>query len=311
MEYLTTKRITERLQAIQNRYNRYTFDDDSVKSYVIFVMYDEKKKRYRTRKEKEDYLMVVCDQHYRELVKEYSHVVISKRKYGQHHIQIKGRGGKLYNDSMDLVVSERMGRTIEMVYEKAEAFNKIHSEKCVTGQVEFPTGNILFANFFKNSKEDDYAFEIPGDIKYSSQNSINHALGEQNTMKILSDVHGLGYAQLGNTSAAIYKVGDDRIVMTNCYLEYYDEDKDQYLDVVMPKDWELIGEVCCDVWRVEFIDQENFDKGDTFPLDKYDNFSAQVSPGTWTIKNNYHFMNDDSFLKKGQVPVWVELTKET
>lgn len=308
MEYLTTKRITERLQRIQNRYNLQVFDDNTIKSYVTFVEYDKDKDKKRTRKEKENYLRVVCDQHYRELVKEYSHVAITKGKYGQYRIQLKGRGDKLY-DVMDLVVSERLGRTVEMVYKTAESFNKIHSDKCVTGQVEFPTGNVLFANFFKNSKQDDYAFEIPGDEKYSSVNSINHSFGEQNTMEILSHMHGLGYVQLGNTSAAVYKASDDRIIITSCYLEYYDEDKEQEIDVVAPLEWALLGEVCCDVWRVEFIDQENFNKGDTLSLDQYDTFRVQVSPGLWTIKNSYHFMNDDRFLKKGQIPVWVELTK--
>lgn len=306
---LTTEKITEKLQSIQNRFNRYTFDNKTIAHYITFIEYDKKENRERTEKEKGEFIRIVCGQHYREFVKDYSHVVIAKDKYSKYFIYVKGKNDKLYNTSLDLFVSNRLERTIDVVYDTAEKFNIIVSNKYVTGQIEFPTGNVLFANFFKNPNNDGYAFELKDDEKYSSINSINNELGEQNTMRLLSNNHGLGYVQLGNTSAQIYKVNDDKIIMTQCYLEYYDEEKEKEITISVPEDWELLGEVCCGVWRVEFIDQHNFDKGDTLPLNKYDNFCGQVSPGVWTIKNMYHFMNDDSFLKKGEVPIWVELTR--
>lgn len=311
MAKLTQEEIKKQLKSVQNEYNAYDFDDESILRYSLLIMYDEKNKRPRTRKEKESFLHHIMDEHRRELVKEYSHVVIAKGTYGKYYILIKTRRG-LYSP-MDIYVSKRLGTTVDDVYKKAEVFNKIHSEKSVEGQVEFPTGNILFANFFKNSKCDDYAFEVPDDLKYGSECSINHSYGEQKTMEILSKTHGLGYVQLGNTSAAVYKVNDDKIVMCTLWPQLYDEEEGE-VDVPIPADWKLLGEVCCDVWRVEFIDQANFDKGDTIPIDhkayEYNKpFKGKVNPGTWHIKNRYHFMNDESYLRKGKIPTWVELNR--
>lgn len=308
---LTQKEIERRLRSVQNEYNTRDLDEDSVLRYALLIMYDEKKKRKRSRKEKESLLLHIMDEHYRELVKEYSNVVIAKGKYGKHYIYIKTRRG-LYSP-MDVYVSERLGTTVDDVYRKAEVFNKIHREKCVQSQVEFPTGNLLFANFFKNSKCDDYAFEMPDDLKYKSGYSINHSYGEQATMDVLSQTHGLGYVQLGNTSAAVYKVNDDKLVMCTLYPYDYDDEAGE-VEVPIPGDWELLGEVCCDVWRVEFIDQANFDKGDAVPIDHKEYqynpvFKGKVNPGTWHVKNRYHYMNDETFLKKGEIPIWVELNR--
>ncbi len=312
--YLTIKKIQESLKSIQNRFNRCDFDDKSVLRYSTLIMYDDRKKRKRTRKEKESFLQHIINEHTREIVKEYSHVVISKGVYDKYYIQIKGRGDRLYTSQMDIYISKRSGRTLDLVYERAEVFNKIHSEGYTECQVEFPTGNILFANYFKNKAQDDYAFEMPDDLKYKSYYSINHSFGEQATMKMLSQTHGLGYVQLGNTSATVYKIGDDRIIITTAY-PYYDDDDGYEHDIPIPSDWEKLGEVCCNVWRVEFIDQANFDKGDALPLDhkeyQYNEpFTGKVNPGIWNIKNRYHFMNDDVYMKKGEIPIWVEIVRQ-
>jgi hypothetical protein len=271
-------------------------------------MHDKEEDKERTEKEKESFLQHIIDNHSRELVKEYNHIVISKGKYGKYFIQIK-RGERLYPIT-EIYVSDRLGSTVETVYETAEALEKIHTQKYVESTVEFPTGEIIFANFFKNSKADDYAFEMPEDFKYTDKFSINHSLGEQRTMEVLSQIHGLCYVQLGNTSAAVYKVSDDKIVMTNPWVEDYAEDT----VIQIPKDWELIGEVCCDVWRVECIDQQNFDKGDALPIDHEEYqynvpFKGKVNPGTWDVKCSYHFMRDEVEIKAGRIPIWVELTR--
>ena len=303
---LTLEEIQKQLKAIQNRYNLYNFDDESIFGYSILIMHDKEEEKERTEKEKESFLQHIIDNHSRELVKEYKHIVISKGKYGKYYIQIK-RGERLYPIT-EIYVSDRLGTTVENVYETAEAIEKIHTQGYVESKVEFPTGEIIFANFFKNSKMDDYAFEVPEDIKYTDQFSINHSLGEQRTMEVLSQIHGLCYVQLGNTSAAVYKVSDDKIVMINPWVEDYEEDT----VIKIPDEWELIGEVCCDVWRVECIDQQNFAKGDTAPFEKYEYnkpFMGKVNPGTWHVKCRYHHMNDDKEIKSGRIPIWVELNR--
>ncbi|RLA72705.1 MAG: hypothetical protein DRG78_23530 [Epsilonproteobacteria bacterium] len=314
MQYITRNKIRETLRSTQNRFNEHILNDDTIERFTSFIYYDDKKKRNRTRAMKQIFLDMKCNDYYRELVKEYSHIVISKGRYGRYYIQIK-RDNALY-DIMDMYVYERSNNktTIEDVYRTAESFNKIHTDRCVTGNVIFPTGNILFANFFENMKQDDYAFDVPGDLRYKSKYSINHSFGEQNTMKILSETHGLGYVQLGNTSVSVYKVGDDKIIITTCCPYYYDEEGYEH-NLTLPKDWEEIGEICCDVWRVEFIDQENFDKGKPLPVTDTEYLhnppiTCKVNPGKWSIKNRYHYIDDDEYTKKGEIPVWVELTRD-
>ena len=82
----------------------------------------------------------------------------------------------------------------------------------------------------------------------------------------------------------------------------------------LPEGWELLGTICCDVWRVEFIDQKNFNKGDVLPINhkKYQHnppFKGKVNPGLWSIKNRYHFIQDET-KKEGEYPMWVELTRK-
>ena len=314
MLYLTKNRIKEKLKSVRNRFNQRSLTDDQINKYVDFVSYNKKKKRKRTRIEKELYLEMKCDDHHRELVKEYSHVVVAKEKYSKHTIYIKARKSDSLYPAMDMYVSTRLGKSIEEVFEAAEAFNKICSDQCVRGSVEFPTGKVLFANFFKNMAQDDYAFAVPDDKQYGSRYSINHPYGEQNTMQILSKTHGLGYAQLSNTSAAVYKVSDDKIIITTCFPYYYDE-KGYERNLTLPDGWEEIGSICCDVWRIEFIDQENFDKGKPLPLNDTEYLhnqpiTCQVNPGKWKIKNQHHYISDEEYRKKGEMPIWVELTRE-
>jgi hypothetical protein len=204
---------------------------------------------------------------------------------------------------------------IKEIHQTAEKFNEILVNGYTSTEIKFPTGEILFSNFFKNSAGNDYAFDVPKDLKHKELYSINHAFGEQNCMDLLSKEHGLGYVQLGNTSVSIYKVNDDKIIMTSQWACYYDEEADTETDIPVPDGWELLGNVDCDVWRVEFIDKVNFDKGDVLPLDhkKYEYnepFTGKVNPGIWTIKNTYHFMDDRVETRKGNIPVWVEMNRK-
>ena len=312
MKYLTKKVVESKLRAIQNRFNADILTEDELLLTVYKVMHDFKKGKKRSRRMKELFLNMKIDDYSRELVKEYDHVVVSKNPFDKFFIQIK-RYGKLYR-GVEIFVSERNNRTIDTVYETAEEMNKIYADKCHTSTVEFPTGNVIFANFFKNSSNDSYAFDMPKDLKYSEEYSINNDIGTQKTMRKLSEVHGLAYIQLGNTSAHVYKVGEDRIVIAPAFAYYEDDDGYEH-DMPEPSGWELMGEICCDVWRVEFIDQQNFDKGDTLPLDHEDYeynkpFHCSVNPGIWEIKNRYHFMDDRVEIKNGLFPVWCEITRK-
>ena len=51
MGYLTQKEIQRRLKNVQNEYNAFDYDDDSILRYSLLIMYDEKKKKYTLSKE--------------------------------------------------------------------------------------------------------------------------------------------------------------------------------------------------------------------------------------------------------------------
>ena len=307
---MSKEEIKEKLKAIQNRFNKVEFDDEDIEFRTTFI-YQDKDGNPRNEKDQHTFLLMTYTDCYRELIKEYKHVVLVKNKSKKYFILIK-REESLYK-VMELFSGIKDER-LPMIYEMAEDLNKIYSEKYVRGKIEFPSGDIIFSNFFYNKECNNYAFDVPKDLKYKERNSINHSLGEQNTMKILSETHGLGYVQLGNTSAVIYKVSDDKIIITSSYLDYYDEKIGEDVTLTPPDSWEYLGTVSCDVWRVEFIDRENFLKGDTLPMyhEKYQYnkpFTAKVNPGTWTITNRYHFIHDNEEMKKGRIPMWVEIER--
>jgi len=309
---ITEESVREKLTEIKNQYNSYRFDDQTIQHYVEFITKD-KEGEERTTEDRERFLQYILSENYREVVKELKYFVIVKSKGNRYYIHSK----KYRHPIMDFYLfKDKEEDIMKMILDTAESFDKIFEQGYVESEVEFPSGEVIFANFFHNSDHTDYAFEVPEDLKYKERYSINHLLGQQNTAKILSDIHGLGYVQLGNTSARIFKVNDDEIIMTNTYFEDYNEytDEDLETEIVVPDEWELLGEVCCDVWRVEFIDQVNFNKGNSIPLDHevYDYkkpFMGKVNPGKWRVKNYYRLMDDDNEMKAGRIPVWIKMER--
>jgi hypothetical protein len=308
---ITEETVREKLIEIKNQYNSYRLDDKAIQHYVDFITKD--KEMERTTEDRERFLHYILSENYREVAKELKHFVIVKSKGNRYYIHSK----KYRHPIMDFYLfKDKEEEIMKMILNTAETFNQIYEQGYVESEIEFPSGEVIFANFFHNSDHTDYAFEVPDDLKYEEINSINHLLGEQNTAKILSDLHGVGYVQLGNTSTQIFKVSDDKIVMTNTYFEDYNEYTDEELEteIVVPKEWQLLGEVCCDVWKVEFIDQVNFDKGNTMALDhenyQYNKpFRGKVNPGKWRVRNRYHLMDEDKEMKAGRIPIWVEMER--
>lgn len=310
MNYLTEKAIKNKFLKIKNQFNEHLLSEDTIDKYTSIVMYDKEKNK-RSRKLKESFLMILINDYKRDFVIEFDNVIVSKGARGSiYYIHIK------YKDSiytpMKIFIDKRKGDKPSKAIKIAKEFEKIEKRGYTECNVEFPSGKIVFSNFFKNKKMDDYAFEMPDQLKYKDLYSINHQLGEQNVMKKLSELHGLGYAQLGNCSASIYKISDNHIIVTTTH-PYYEEHGFE-LELDRQVDWEYLGDICCDVWRIEFIDQENFKKGDALPLDhkeyRYNKpLLTKVNPGIWSVKNRYHYIDDDSELKKGQYPKWVELRR--
>ena len=304
-EQITREEAIKRLSTVQNEYNEYILDDDQVVKLVDSFLKDDKMKKRLA-------VMVdfLCKEHKREPIRHYKHVdVVEGIGSSRYFIHVKRDGDPYPHPLMDIYVRERHGETIDKVFKIAGEINKIYEQGYTEVDVEFPTGNILFANLFRTSSKEDYAFEMPEDLKYKSHYSINNDHGQQETMKKLSELHGLVYCQLSNTSASVYKVSDDKLIVTPAWA-YYTDGKGIERDIPLPKHYEFLGSICCDVWRIEAIDQQNFDKGDTQPLDEYEHCKGKVNPGRWKVKNFHHFMDDEKFTDNMQLPVWCELTRE-
>jgi hypothetical protein len=305
---LTQEEIKKQLQAIQHD----SFNEKDIERYTSLIFQD-KKGNERNEKDKNIFLKIIYDENIRESVKDYPYVNITKDKTGRYFINIK-RNTKIYPVMKKYIGGEHKDEIKKTVYKQAEDFNQILTQGYTECEIEFPTGHIIFTNFFKNNQCNGRSFDVPENLKYKNENCINHLLGEQNTMKILSSTHGLGYVQLGNTSTTIYKVNDNTIIMTSPLLDYYDDETDKEYELSIPDEWEELGEIICDVWRVEFIDELNFHREDPLPIDdpKYNYnkpFKGKVNPGKWRVINYYRFINDENIMKNGHIPIWVELKR--
>jgi len=240
----------------------------------------------------------------RTLIKEFETLSLVDGVYGRSYIYLKTKiGHRLYD--------ELYTNTKEESLKIAEQENKIRVQKFTeVKSINFPSGKIIFANYFPS--ENDYAFGIEEDLKYDTEYSINSRRGQQNCMTYMAKNHDCGYAQLGNTSCAIYKKSDDEIILTSDSMIAYDDNGNE-IEGVIPKDYEYAGSIECNVWRVEFIDCENFEKADNIDHDRFndiDQVVVSVNPGEWSFKNHYFSCNDSKAIKENKIPVWVELKRK-
>ena len=213
-----------------------------------------------------------------------------------------------HNRWSDIARFRKSKYTEGAMFEKIKEIATIYSRKYTEIiELKIPTGQLVFANWFL-SNDRGYAFDLPEELKYTDDYSINSKYGRQNCMDYMSKEYDLGYVQLGNTTAAIFKLNDDRVIIAPEY--YYDDATDK--DVEPPKDWEYLGDISCSVWRVEFADKETLDNNDNFKqesLEEEDSVSVQVSPGIWSAKNYYRDYSDKGLAKKFGYPIWVELNR--
>lgn len=204
--------------------------------------------------------------------------------------------------------------TREEAIELAQRHSDIMTRRSEDVTVEFPTGELEIANFFREQGDDDNGFdELPKDIKWNSEYSINTALGREATAQWLADNRNMAYGQLGNTSCAVYKVSDDKLVVTSAWA--YGEDEEGYeIEIPVPEGWEKVCEISCSVWRLELVDRKGLtDYGfdlEEYKKDQYKDFgSVKVNAGTWEMKTYYQQRSDKELMDEFGFPVWAELER--
>lgn len=181
--------------------------------------------------------------------------------------------------------------------------------------VNFPTGELVFGNFFYPLDE------LDKDIKYQREYSINSMSGVIKNMEWLAENKGIAYGQLGNTYCSVYKVSDDRIVISSACLEdgewLYNEETDEYGDVdALIEGWEKLGNICCDVWRFEAVDKARFKEHDfdfeAFKEERsHKEFSeTKVPAGDWEVRVFYDVMSEEEIIEKYGFPLYAELVRK-
>jgi hypothetical protein len=219
----------------------------------------------------------------------------------------------IYKDTPDRWVKEKTYGNRDDILKIAQVCADIDKDQCESSTVEFPTGELCIANFFCEDRDNGFD-ELPKDMKYKEEFSINNSFGRRNTMKWLAENKGIAYGQLGNTSVSVYKVSDDKLVVASG--SAYTEDEEGYeLEIPVPEGWVHVGDICCDVWRFEAVDKQRFVEHG-FDLEAYkedrdhmDFLETKVTAGTWDMKCYYQYMSDEDMTKKFGYPVYAELER--
>lgn len=172
----------------------------------------------------------------------------------------------------------------------------VESKKMVS-EINVPSGQLLFANFFKEEK----IYDFPKEGKYKEENSINGLLGRFNLMQYLA-TQNIGYGQMGNMSVNVFvnKAGDE-IIIGNDY--GYDNKTDREY-TIKHKGFKNLGSISLSVWRWMCGDLEVLQgHGEVVPdnikvnkqtEDDYkDYILTKVKPGTWVIEHYYDLMTDE------------------
>ncbi len=308
MLYFTKKRIKRLLLNIKNEYNAKYFQ--RIDKIVDFI-------HNHKRNEKEIFLEMKLDDYRRIVIRHYKHAVVveqdkdfsyyiykkqNKSMYELRHIQLTTPWmSKYFGDKV---------QAVDYVFKIAEEYNKIYENGFVSSEINFSSGELIFTNYFSNLKGNDYAFDLPEGLKYKDKYSINESLGQQNCMRKLSNNHNLGYAQLSNTTCSIYKVSDNKIIIASDFLYYYDKEKDIETEIKPPKEYQYLGSISCEVWRLEFMDKKDLERSNNFDMGMLEeNVKVNINPGKYQVKNYHHFISDNEALKNSNIPVWVEITK--
>lgn len=173
--------------------------------------------------------------------------------------------------------------TPEKAAEYLMKLNEINERQSQEVVVNFPTGELVFGNFFAGLND------IPAKLEHTHEYSINHEVGVANTAEWLAQNRNLAYAQTGNTSFDVYKISDEKLALVGFYEEDYKP----------PVEWEKIGHISCDVWRVEFVDRQSF-KDNSFDFEAYKKErdymefgEVKVSPGLWRMTNSFRFREEN------------------
>jgi hypothetical protein len=193
-------------------------------------------------------------------------------------------------------------------------FKQLGNERKIVTEIEVPSGNLIFANYFENNET----------YESKEHREINDVKGRMDLMKHLAKKN-IGYGQMGNMSITIYSNKKEVIIGDNleCYEDnkcYHDSNPDTvddywlkeveqaeaYKKMLKDGKFKEKGEISLSVWRWQCGDKQILEEqfGEKFPGLKKDDkslYSSEyvwigVEPGTWVIEHYYDFPENGDYL---------------
>ena len=165
-----------------------------------------------------------------------------------------------------------------------------------TGEIEVGS-TLVFANFFQ------WVEDAPEGKKYSLDYDLCSIRGLENITKYKC-AHNIAYGQMSNMSIGIYvNSTKDSIIIGPAYhpaesKEF--ESEEEYcaaLDKPVFEGYELVGTVCCDVWRWEATDANTIGEEGEKELAKRFRYNKpirlDVKHGIWQFEHYFENLKDD------------------
>lgn len=184
-------------------------------------------------------------------------------------------------------------------------FLPIKKQGYLRSEIEVPTGEIVFANYFDQDKF--YKNE-----KHRGEKSINSTLGRDVLMQDLAK-ENIGYGQMGNMSVTLFVKNDGTEIIVSTEFGYNKEDGEFEVehDGFIP-----LGQISLSVWRWQCGDKKILlDGGEKLPDDlkisneKHDGYeeliAMRVKPGRWEIKHYYDFFTEE--MDDAKAPIYSHL----
>ena len=173
-------------------------------------------------------------------------------------------------------------------------------------EIECPTGEIVFQNYFKTDRLYDY----PEDVnQYEDENSINCIKGRYSLMKTLAK-ENVGYGQMGNMSVNVFKndPGTEVLIGGDYYYDKDDQEHEfngnNFDHFPQYKGFKNLGSISLSVWRWQCADKQvlidaneplpeehsahSWSDVEEAPLQRWaDTIIASCQPGTWVVEHYF------------------------
>ena len=105
----------------------------------------------------------------------------------------------------------------------------------------------------------------------------------------------VGYGQTGNMTLAVFVSNDRKTILIAS--PYNDEHEENTIE-----GYELVGKICCNVWRWQCADTSVLEKYGTTIDENFieDNIVIDVPKGEWNIKHYYDFMSEEDYYENNK-----------